>query len=368
MAPEGTLWEAEPHTRAKHAVLRSYLEAWFPILAKYNGRIVYYDGFAGPGRYLGGEAGSPLIALDVALAHSAELSTDLQFVFVEERADRAAHLSAEVARVERPQNFHADVVNGKFEEALRTTLDALDNEGHQLAPTFAFVDPFGINGVPFDLIARLLSRSKCEALITFMNVTLQRFVTELPAQADRLIGLDGASKTIAAAHGSEARTLVSRQLYETSLRRSAKFVRFFEMRDRDNRPVYDLFFATNNALGHYKMKEAMWKVDAGGDFSFSDGVDPNQTVLFRRAPDQELATILNSRFMGRSVDSAEVLRFTRDESAYLDKHARAALTILEAAAPPNARVSVAPNKSDGKKRRPGTFAPGTLVTFLKAGG
>lgn len=367
MAPDDTLWKAEPHTLAKHAVLRSYLEAWFPILAKYNGRIVYYDGFAGPGRYTGGEDGSPLVALGVAVAHSAKLSTDLRFLFVEERADRAARLAEEVGRIARPNHFHAEVVTGEFEIALRDTLDALDKEGQQLAPTFAFVDPFGIKGVPFDLIARLLARPKCEALITFMNVTLQRFVTELPAQADRLIGLPGASDKIAAAHGSEARTLVSRQLYEMSLRRVAKFVRFFEMRDCDNRPVYDLFFATNSDLGHYKMKEAMWKVDAGGDFSFSDGVDPNQAVLFRRDPDRELAAMLGAHFASKTVDAADVLRFTRDETPYLEKHARAALTNLENTQPPNMRVSVAPNKSDGKKRRTGTFALGTLVTFVRSG-
>ena len=30
--PEPTLWEADPHTLAKHEILKYYLEAWFPIL------------------------------------------------------------------------------------------------------------------------------------------------------------------------------------------------------------------------------------------------------------------------------------------------------------------------------------------------
>ena len=55
--PKETIWEAAPHTLAKHVILTSYLQAWFPILAKYNGRIVYYDGFAGPGLYSGGGEG-----------------------------------------------------------------------------------------------------------------------------------------------------------------------------------------------------------------------------------------------------------------------------------------------------------------------
>lgn len=34
--PKETIWEIEPHTQAKHEILRRYLSAWFPILGKYN--------------------------------------------------------------------------------------------------------------------------------------------------------------------------------------------------------------------------------------------------------------------------------------------------------------------------------------------
>jgi hypothetical protein len=30
--PNETLWEIEPHTKAKHEILQRYLGAWFPIL------------------------------------------------------------------------------------------------------------------------------------------------------------------------------------------------------------------------------------------------------------------------------------------------------------------------------------------------
>jgi hypothetical protein len=68
--PSDTLWKLEPHTAAKHRILRSYLNAWLPILSKYNSRLVLIDGFAGPGEYEGGEPGSPLIMLDAFLSHA----------------------------------------------------------------------------------------------------------------------------------------------------------------------------------------------------------------------------------------------------------------------------------------------------------
>jgi hypothetical protein len=48
--PIDTLWEIEPHMLTKYEILRRYLESWYPILATYNGRIIYLDGFCGPGR------------------------------------------------------------------------------------------------------------------------------------------------------------------------------------------------------------------------------------------------------------------------------------------------------------------------------
>jgi hypothetical protein len=35
------LWPLDPHTAAKHAILRLYLDRWFPILGNYHARINY---------------------------------------------------------------------------------------------------------------------------------------------------------------------------------------------------------------------------------------------------------------------------------------------------------------------------------------
>lgn len=54
-----TLWNMAPHSAAKHRVLRSYIDAWIPIMAHQAikmsprsgpARLLLVDGFAGPGR------------------------------------------------------------------------------------------------------------------------------------------------------------------------------------------------------------------------------------------------------------------------------------------------------------------------------
>ena len=39
-APKTILWAMDDHTRAKHEILRRYLDAWLPIMTTYNW--VYY--------------------------------------------------------------------------------------------------------------------------------------------------------------------------------------------------------------------------------------------------------------------------------------------------------------------------------------
>ena len=47
--PRQVVWELEPHTRGKHIILREYFKAWLPILGMRGERLVFIDGFAGPG-------------------------------------------------------------------------------------------------------------------------------------------------------------------------------------------------------------------------------------------------------------------------------------------------------------------------------
>jgi len=82
--PTDTIWELEPHTAAKHQILKLYLQPWFRIMAQSNEpRLNYIDGFCGPGRYKKGEPGSPLVALSVATPVASELEK-VTFLFTDE--------------------------------------------------------------------------------------------------------------------------------------------------------------------------------------------------------------------------------------------------------------------------------------------
>jgi hypothetical protein len=57
-APRQTIWQLEPHTRAKHEILKRYLQAWMIILSQGKfAEILYIDGFAETRRIRGWRSG-----------------------------------------------------------------------------------------------------------------------------------------------------------------------------------------------------------------------------------------------------------------------------------------------------------------------
>ena len=359
-APRETTWKLEPHTKIKHAILRKYLQAWFPILNRYNDRILFIDGFCGPGEYSDGEPGSPIIALEAAREHRARLSGEIVFLFVDSDPDRINHLETLLADRELPESFKVHVACDEFEGKLREILDSVQKRNAVLAPTFAFVDPFGFSGIPFELIAEIIANPKCEVFLNLPVQFINRFVTH-PNDMIRaqIVGCFGTDEILKIEEAKGDRIDFCRLLYQAELKKHAQFVRFFEMRDRGNVPLYYLFFASNHSLGHVKMKEAMWSADPDGEFSFSDRTDPYSIALFNTDCTPDVTRLILHEFHGRDrVPCREVRQFVEDCTPYLDKHMKAALRTLEE----DGGISVEPVKLDGRNRTRG-FPDEVVVSF-----
>jgi hypothetical protein len=176
--------------------------------------------------------------------------------------------------------------------------------------------------------------------------------------------LFGTQNCFQVAQQSSDRIGALRDMYQRQLRRVARYVRYFEMRDYNNRPQYLLFFASNHALGHVKMKEAMWAVDSEGNYRFSDATDPHQQILFDVDFTAELWGILRRRYAGKEVKTEEIFDFVNNETAFLETHVKATLKgHLEESVPQEERIRVREFKADGTKWRKGSFPVGVFITF-----
>lgn len=335
-----TVWEMEPHTRAKHELVRQYLGGWFPILGANSGRVVFLDGFAGPGVYRGGEPGSPIIALQTLLDHShwrRLQGCEFVFEFLEPEADRAERLKRELTRFvsERgglPGNVKYEVQRSTFEQGATEIIEMLEEQKARLAPTFAFIDPSGFSGVPLELISQLLDFDKCEVFINFMFDFINRFATagNVDHHLGRVFGCDDYQQARVLSRGERRRQFLH-DLYEHQLREVAGFpyVRRFQMFNQQGHNVYSLFFGTRNLRGLKVMKEAMWKVDPGGTYRFSDRL-AGQTVLFGKTDVEPLRQAIMWNFAGQTVGVEEIERFTLVNTPYSASHYnRAVLKPLE---------------------------------------
>ena len=333
-------WLLAPHTAAKLAILRSYLGAWFAILGRGTNfdRIIYIDGFAGPGRYKGGEDGSPIVALKAAFrAQSAGLSLPFEFHFVERKRRVVNTLKANVAALRGESqilptteiHIHERLTfEDAYIKAIRPRLIA-----HPRAPAFALVDPFGWTGLPMQILADLMKRPSTEILVNFMFEEINRFLNH-PHQEKNFDSLFACTDWRRGYQlTGAARKKFIHDLYRDQLHKSAKarYVRSFEMRNQRDVSDYFLYFVSNNLLGLTKMKEAMWKVDPGGGVSFTDATNFDQTVLFQPEPDrQELRRLIGERFASRRATVQQVETFVVEDTPFHASHYRKVLATMEA--------------------------------------
>jgi len=359
-----TIWQIEQHTEAKHAILRKYLDAWLPIITKWNGRVLYIDGFAGPGESIDGKDGSPIIAIKAVLEHKVNIESEIVMLFIEAKKDRYDHLKQKINSINIPSNIEIKIINAKFDEALTDLFEYLDEQKKRLAPAFIFIDPFGFTGIPFTLIKKIMTNKKCEVLITFMFEEINRFISDsrLWESLTETFGTNEWEKVIPE-NDPKRRIELLHTIYKEQLEQEAgiEFVRSFKMINKINKTDYFLFFGTNHIIGLKKMKAAMWKVDKSGFFQFSDATyNPNQPVLFEAKPNYKLLkAILLGKFKGESVSIPDLEYFILTKTAFRETHyKRQILSIMEKVKPAEIKVKCQ------RKRIIGTFPEDCIVKFL----
>lgn len=285
-APQPLLWDCAPHTRAKHELLRRYLQAWFPILLQGSrGRecVTYVEGFAGPGIYQTGEPGSPVVALQVFLQQRRFLDSGKRtnVVLIEGREDRLERLKQEVDVATSkygnvPAGMRIEFHNGQCATTLLTALEAV---GAMNTPIFAFLDSWGGPDIPLDVARAIAKVPSSEVLLTFGTRFLMQFgaVEEHQAAGDQAFGGTSWRKVRDLPSDMKKRFLVN--TYRESLQVAGfPYVLSFEMLGVGGHDLH-LVYGTTNSVGLEKMKEAMWKVDPIRGVHYRDPRDPDQLPL-----------------------------------------------------------------------------------------
>ena len=186
------------HSKAKLAVLRKYLRAYFDRLgsnpARDEFRLDLVDGFAGGGTFLDGDAtvsGTPLVMLEEARAADERLNRNrtkplrfrCKFHFVDVNSDHTEHLGA----VLRDRGY---VVDGKeivihdspFEGVADEIIADILNRQPRAGRALFLLDQCGFSLVAMRRVASIFERlPAAEVILTFATDALVNHLSETPA-------------------------------------------------------------------------------------------------------------------------------------------------------------------------------------------
>lgn len=280
-------WDADSHTKAKHAVYARYLAKWMPIMVNgWGANITYAEGFAGPGVYRDGSPGSPVIAMKT-LVRDPSIRTKvktggIRFVFVDQDQRCIDLLPGELAKAVYPvaldglaqHGVHLAVERGDCEPLLE---QVLTREKAWSRPILAVLDTWG-GAVSFDLVKRIASNPSSEVIITMQPQYFSRFAgVEDIGHGDRVFGGPDWREVVHQPPDSKARWLLER--YRQTIQSAGfPYVLDFELIDRRGQSLF-LVFGTAHPKGLTKMKEAMWEVDDVTGVGYRDPRDPSQETL-----------------------------------------------------------------------------------------
>lgn len=322
-------WLYTEHARAKHAIQHTYLGAWLAILGTHFSPLILFDGFAGRGRYEGGEDGSPLLFWKRAVEAVESGRPGQVFIRCVELNDQNfADLTSVISTLSHP-GVSIDARRGTFAVHAADAAARL-RTWTTVPPVFWTADPYGFRGVPLTTIRDLMSLPRSEVLITFMVRDMRRFLGEpnFDAPLNEFFGGD-AWRHCLEDGDAEARErcllLTYSQLIRDGIARFATPFRVFE--DERRQTLYYLVHLTNSPLGMRQMKRAMIKESRDMTFWPVTLRPPDQLALdtAEEAPYPSLQAHLSERYIAQRMTFEDLLNTDYPEGLWLEPEYRAAL-------------------------------------------
>ena len=342
-------WVIEEQTAVKHELLKSYVGTWMNILWQQQERmgveqrLIFVDGFAGPGEYWTSEArvekvdGSPIIVGKIANSRI-KGQRKLDIIAFDSDARTVQHLEPLLKRTNHT-NQAWEIHQADFMSGARVLMEKLSARLGRDYPTFFFIDPFGYSGFPMRFLAEILKHPRTEAFVTLMTYDIVRFMDKPEQQSKMfdLFGTDAYKKHISECTTPQQRVNFVTSLYQQQLRAVAKarYVLGFRINTpgQGERARYFLFHASNNIKALKEMKNAMSRV-SDREFSFEAiGIGAaEQLDLFVDKPELRIkAAVLDhvKTCPGSRTEYSEVEDWAYERTAGVARDIKKALTELE---------------------------------------
>lgn len=288
----------KPQTATKHSIFEHYLDPWAKIISNrsWHKGAYYIDAFAGTGKYLSGEPGSPVIAANILLKYQ-KPTCKFHCICIEKKRKRFEILEGALKQFE--VNLAIEKHNAEFVACIDEILQTVGT-----SPAFFFIDPEGFSGLDFDKIKAILKLHHREVLINFQYNALQRWL-KAPHVSNTIAKLFGTPD-----YRKEQDEIGLIELYKNQIRKTGVFAWYFRNKfPAKDRTLYYLVYATRNITGFKIMKDIMFKEETRRHFEPS---------LFAEIDFKTFQNQILERFKGRKrIAYNEVLSFVLQDTNYL---------------------------------------------------
>lgn len=310
-------------TKFKLSIFENYLEEWLPVFTRTNNpfiRIVnIFDFFAGEGKDIEGNNGSPLIILK-QLNKLKPVNTEIAItvnVYLNEFKKKKFELLKKNVEGIKLDNVKVILSNLDFNEAFKNFYPQMINSAN-----FLFLDQCGIQFITEDVFTKIISLQVTDFLFFISSSYFNRFKDD--KSFTKYIKIDGT--IITESNYYEIHRNIFKHYKDLIPKGKNYFMAPFSIKKRSN--IYGLIFGTNHALGIYKFLNICWKKDEiTGEANFDidvDKIDLFKPSLFEEANKPKklkaFETEIESKIKKKELTTEKELILFGLESGFLPKH------------------------------------------------
>lgn len=270
----------DPHSRAKHRLLRSYIERYIEILTanpRHEAlRLTLVDGFCGGGEYLHQAEivpGSPLILLQEIAAAQIKLDTtrtkptrlSSEYIFIDNTKANLTYLHHCISQTPFAPLLgqSIELVHRSFEDALPDVIRKIKARRSSERAIF-FLDQYGYSDVSLQTIRTILTELKQPEII--LNFSVDSLIGYLNADESFLRAVTPIELSLSQLHEMlmlksqrEARWLIQHFLYQHLMKKTgAPYYTCFFLKSSESHRAYWLVHISKHPRARDEMAERHW--------------------------------------------------------------------------------------------------------------
>ena len=332
------------HSKAKIELFGRYLSIYLNVISRvpFIKKIYLFDLFAGEGKYLNDEKGSPVVAMECIKNHffsNGETCPNIDIWFndsekseIEPGVYKIERVRRFISEIFKPSNVNFEYTQNEYTGVIKIVIDRLlktkDSERALL-----FIDPWGYKEIDPKDLKEVVKNGKTEVIL-FLPISFMYRFADKALVDDSFAGGRPLEKFLSELFRGKLPDTDNQLKFINEVKNQFKkyldinYVDTFTI-ERGNRNFFCLFFFTSNKTGYYKMLDAKWDLDEESGRGFRLG-NSSQGSFFDEITAIDYTSMVKDLLKDKSGATNQNLFDFGLDNGFLPKHTKKVLDELKA--------------------------------------